>query len=86
MISPVAGDITRPLDQLKGRGDVLGYPSTKPVPNSAVATLSKGQRVKITKTRYEKDFMYDEVVLAAGSTGHAPLLGLRSGPKETATP
>jgi len=48
----------------------LGYPSSNPIPNSTLATLSKGQRVKITDTRYMKDFMYHEVILADGRRGY----------------
>jgi hypothetical protein len=45
-------------------------PSSYPIQNSTLTTLSKGQRVKIKDTRYAKDFMYHEVILADGRHGY----------------
>jgi len=46
------------------------YPSTNPVPNTVIATLEKGQRVKVKGTGYGKDFMYFKVRTANGATGY----------------
>jgi len=48
----------------------LGYPSSKPIPNSALATLSRGQRVKIffTDTGYGKDYTCYEIIVAVVGT------------------
>jgi Bacterial SH3 domain len=48
----------------------LDYPSTHPIPNSVIATLAKGQRVKVKGDGYEKDFRWYEVVLSDGRRGY----------------
>jgi hypothetical protein len=48
----------------------LDYPSTNPLPNAVIATLAKGQRVKVKSTGYGKDFMYHEVALPDGRRGY----------------
>lgn len=47
-----------------------GDPSTAPMPNSVVATLSVGQRVPVKSVGYGKDFKFFEVALPAGGTGY----------------
>src|SRR6267154_3949196 len=47
-----------------------GYPTTKPIPNSIVAALSLGQRVKVTGDGYGKDFMYYRVALPDAGSGY----------------
>jgi hypothetical protein len=47
-----------------------GYPSTHPMPNSVIATLHLGQRLKVKSEGYGKDFKYYKVVLPAGVSGY----------------
>jgi hypothetical protein len=47
-----------------------GYPTTKPIPNSIVATLAVGQRVNVTGDGYGKDFMYYRVALPDAGAGY----------------
>lgn len=47
-----------------------GYPSTNPMPNSIVATLPAGERVKVKSVGYGKDFKYYKVALPAGRSGY----------------
>lgn len=46
------------------------YPNTNPKPNSVVATLPAGQRVKVMGEGYGKDFKYYKVALPAGRSGY----------------
>jgi len=45
-------------------------PAHQPVPNTVIATLEKGQRVKVKGTGYGKDFMWHEVALPDGRRGY----------------
>lgn len=47
-----------------------GYPSTHPLPNSVVAMLSVGQRVKVKDVGYCKDFKYYKVALPSAGSGY----------------
>lgn len=56
------------------------YPSTNPIPNTVIAMLAKGERIKVKDTGYNKDFMYHEVVLPDGRRRYVigrPILELR---------
>ena len=40
------------------------------MPNSVVATLAPGQRVKVKSEGYGKDFKYYKIALPAGGSGY----------------
>jgi len=50
-----------------------GYPSTNPIRNRVVTTLTQGQRVRVQSEGYGKDFKYYKITLPAGGTGYAIL-------------
>lgn len=48
----------------------LNYPSTKPRPNTVIAVLKKGERVKVINYRYGKDYMVYKIKLQDGRNGY----------------
>lgn len=48
----------------------LNYPSTKPMPNKIIRVLNNGEKVKIVKYIYGKDYLAYKISLNDGEIGY----------------